>query len=292
VPSAATPPPKKLPRALLERLMKRGVIKREHPVLVAESTSNPSATDTTQTGAGWTVADLQQPVVQPQAASDLPPGWQEAVDLTYNHLYWFNTSTGERTWVKPSVQQPSPIPCTASTPAEASGGVGVMSAPPEVALELPAGWKEAVDPAIGVTYYFNRVLNKQQWTRPGAEGATAVAEEVQKPGAEGDGARFLSSETFTGAKGAAAPEATGDAGALWPSRAPVAMSLATSVKRKRLTPGEQQALRHHQAARGPGVDGLDPLDPSAYSNAPRCTSTGGLFSLSIFTVCTAKFSGA
>ena len=35
---------------------------------------------------------------------DLPPGWFEAVDTSYNHPYWYNPSTGERSWQRPQVR--------------------------------------------------------------------------------------------------------------------------------------------------------------------------------------------
>ena len=34
--------------------------------------------------------------------SSLPEGWSSAVDPTYNHVYYFNVSTGQRTWEKPA----------------------------------------------------------------------------------------------------------------------------------------------------------------------------------------------
>ena len=32
----------------------------------------------------------------------LPEGWSSALDPTYNHVYYFNVSTGQRTWEKPA----------------------------------------------------------------------------------------------------------------------------------------------------------------------------------------------
>lgn len=37
------------------------------------------------------------------ASEALPQGWFEAIDPTYNHPYWYNPTTGERTWQKPQV---------------------------------------------------------------------------------------------------------------------------------------------------------------------------------------------
>lgn len=44
-----------------------------------------------------------------------------------------------------------------------------------------------------------------------------------------------------------------------------ASAAPAAPKRKRLTPAEEQALRHRKTQ-----DGLDPMDPSSYSSAPRC----------------------
>ncbi len=41
----------------------------------------------------------------PAAAEKLPEGWFEAVDPTYNHPYWYNPSSGERTWERPKVRR-------------------------------------------------------------------------------------------------------------------------------------------------------------------------------------------
>ncbi len=60
------------------------------------------------------------------SAEPLPPNWHEAVDPTYNHPYYYNPTTGERSWVRPKVLPP-----------------------------LAPGWEEAKDPASGVPYYFN-----------------------------------------------------------------------------------------------------------------------------------------
>lgn len=43
------------------------------------------------------------------AASDaLPEGWAQALDPTYNHVYYYNSSTGERTWERPKPKAPAP----------------------------------------------------------------------------------------------------------------------------------------------------------------------------------------
>ena len=70
------------------------------------------------------------------SSSNLTSGWFEAVDPTYNHPYWYNPSTGERAWTRPT-----------------AGGSKAVAVP--AADGLPAGWSETTDPASGTVYYFN-----------------------------------------------------------------------------------------------------------------------------------------
>ena len=70
------------------------------------------------------------------SSSDLAPGWFEAVDPTYNHPYWYNPTTGERSWTRSS-----------------AGGSKAAAVP--AADGLPAGWSETTDPVSGTVYYFN-----------------------------------------------------------------------------------------------------------------------------------------
>jgi hypothetical protein len=67
----------------------------------------------------WPAAAAAAAVPQPLGAvSDLPNGWYAAVDPTYNTTYYYNPSSGERSWERP-------------------------------AAPLPQGWVEATDPASG-----------------------------------------------------------------------------------------------------------------------------------------------
>ena len=45
----------------------------------------------------------------------LPEGWSSAVDPAYNHVYYFNVSTGQRTWEKPAA---APKAAPAQPPAQ------------------------------------------------------------------------------------------------------------------------------------------------------------------------------
>jgi len=64
----------------------------------------------------------------------LPDGWEAACDSTTQKTYYYNRTTGERTWEKP--------------------------------LFLPEGWSSAQDEATGKTYYYNTTTNETRWERP------------------------------------------------------------------------------------------------------------------------------
>jgi len=79
----------------------------------------------------------------------------EAFDEQYKHPYWYNHSTGERTWIRPEVSAQPP--------------------PPAVPPPLQPGWQQAQDPGSGRTYYYNTALGQTQWTPPSAGGAAPAA---------------------------------------------------------------------------------------------------------------------
>jgi len=86
----------------------------------------------------------------PAAPDALPPGWAAAVDPAYNHTYYYNAATGERTWERPR----GGAALGAAAPA-APRNAEARLAPPGSGLALPAGWAEARDPASGVPYFYN-----------------------------------------------------------------------------------------------------------------------------------------
>jgi WW domain len=87
---------------------------------------------------------LPSPVVQTLSAvsGGLPPGWAAALDTRYNTTYFYNASTGERTWQRPATEATPP---------------------------LPTGWAEGTDPRSGTAYYYNASTGVRQWQRPGGE---------------------------------------------------------------------------------------------------------------------------
>lgn len=241
---------KQLPAALLARLKKRGIVRDAGGGAAA---AEPAATRGETGEAGGA------------AAQELPLGWQEAFDTTYNHPYWFNASTGERSWVRPGAAAPSGAPADTAE----AGGAAEDEAP------LPPGWKAAQDPRTGITYYSNRALNVTQWTRPEGPAAVAASGAPADLALDADGdANFLAASAFKGAKpGYVFKKGTAglgyyrddDAGrdASGTGRAAAA---DPAVKRKRVLPIEQQAKRHQKR----GTSSFhDPMDPSSYSDAPK-----------------------
>ncbi|BDA42301.1 probable polyglutamine-binding protein 1 at C-terminar half [Coccomyxa sp. Obi] len=261
---AAAPAKKELPPLLRARLAKRGILPQAEAGAPVAS-SAPVAAQPTASAAPVAAAPA---AVAPAASSSepLPEGWSEAVDPTYNHPYWYNVSTGERTWVRPKPVAKAPAPAAAS---------GMAKAPPPPKMTgtpLPLGWSEAVAPDTGLPYYFNAATGQTQWERP-----TAAA---------GLSGPFVPSATFTGrvegyvfkmgAKGlgyyhdvplagepAAAPQAAAPAAAMQ-------MAVAAAAEpRERLNRREviaaQQERRHASRRQR---DEIDPMDPSAYSDAP------------------------
>ena len=63
-----------------------------------------------------------------------PNGWEEAVDETTKSKFYFNRSTGERSWKYPS--------------------------------GLPPNWESVKDQKSGKVYYFNRVTSETRWSTP------------------------------------------------------------------------------------------------------------------------------
>jgi len=197
----------------------------------------------------------------------LPPGWHEAIDPRYNnHPYWYHPATGERTWERPR--------------------------------GLPPGWMDAVDPATGVMYFYNHGTGQRQWERPGTEAAAAAAAGGLPPGQP----EFLPSPTFAGARpGFKFTAGKYGVGYYWDDpvrahqerhKAPVAATISArpvpsvgpaaddegegegGPKKTRAEKiAEMQAARNANRGRNRGgsrkEEELDPMDPAAYSDAPR-----------------------
>ncbi|WIA09323.1 hypothetical protein OEZ85_008730 [Tetradesmus obliquus] len=198
-------------------------------------------------------------------------------------VYYFNPATGERTWERP-------------------------------AAALPAGWVEAVDPNSGVKYYCNAQLGLTQWERPTAAGAAppaaaaasaaafipAAAFEGAKPGyvfkQDASGLGYyrdvgpFAVNTAAGSTGIGAAAAVTAHLAAPAQRRPVvnaAPDVADDDEARGPRKSRQEQIAERQAARNAALarqgrsrakerDELDPMDPSAYSDAPRGGWSTGL----------------
>ena len=125
-------PARELPPALKARLQARGILRLAQ---VASESAVAAAAKQEAAAAGAAAghfAAAAYAVPDPDAVASsgastelpLPPGWFGSMDPTYHRVYYYNPSTGERSWERP-------LP------------------------GLPSGWAEAKDPASGVTYYYN-----------------------------------------------------------------------------------------------------------------------------------------
>ncbi|KAK9819918.1 hypothetical protein WJX72_003950 [[Myrmecia] bisecta] len=254
---------KELPPLLRQRLMARGILpKSEEPA----STSSPHTA----------------PAAAASTGPPLPAGWFEAVDPTYKHAYYYNPTTGERSWTRPQVSQPAPAAML--TPS---------LAPPPSASALPPGWAQGVDPNSGHVYYYNAGTGTTQWERPVAAAAATAAFASNEP--------FQPSAAFTGRrpgyvftmgqKGlgyykdepAAAAEGNAVSAAIERRAAAAAAAQHMSAVASGSTSRVVNSAPHIEPSRPPAgrrgrrqADDLDPMDPAAYSDAPRGGWSTGL----------------
>jgi len=108
----------------------------------------PEATPTPEP----TPAPAAAPAPAAEADPDaLPPGWTEHVDPRSGKTYYYNKSTKETSWKKPTASSAAP-----AAPAAPAGD------------ELPPGWAECTDPSSGKVYYYNKSTKETSWKRPHA----------------------------------------------------------------------------------------------------------------------------
>ena len=81
-------------------------------------------------------------LLQSRQQSTLPPGWEQATDVATKQPYYFNRTTGERSWERPQLQ-------------------------PEVSSNETTGseWNAATDATTGKTYYYNGA-GETRWDDP------------------------------------------------------------------------------------------------------------------------------
>jgi WW domain len=105
------------------------------------------------------------PSVVPSQLSPPTEQWESATDPATGNTYYYNASTGERTWTKPGQVSKA----TMETNQEARPDT---AAPKESQLDegstnpLPTGWKTATDPASGKEYYYHAATGQTSWEFP------------------------------------------------------------------------------------------------------------------------------
>ncbi|KAG2439337.1 hypothetical protein HXX76_004696 [Chlamydomonas incerta] len=260
-----------LPPALRARLLARGVIKdapptpQQQPHHDAPAHANgarpplaPPPGPPPVVRAHYSSAPA--PPTPTLAEEPLLPGWYESMDPRYMRAYFYNPTTGERIWLRPI-------------------------------KSLPRGWAFGTCPATGVTYYYNPRTGERTWAKPvqqdflpspsfiGAKigfvfkkGAQGVGYYVDDPARALAEARAAAATARVGPpsigptpRGGAAADEDGDGGA----------------RKSRLEAiAEEQRRRNEARGKVPknkkAEDELDPMDPAAYSDAPRGGWSTGL----------------
>lgn len=80
-----------------------------------------------------------------QATTMMPAGWEAAVSSSDGKEYYYNRSTGERTWTRP--QEPTTKASDNNT-------------------NSTIVWKTAIDPSTLKTYYYNAETSETVWEKP------------------------------------------------------------------------------------------------------------------------------
>ncbi|KAL3782536.1 hypothetical protein HJC23_005210 [Cyclotella cryptica] len=114
-------------------------------------------------------------------------GWESAKDPNSGKIYYFQRSTNERRWNKPSVQTQSLGTSTVVSDALVLGASTATLLPSKVeeTLEpelITAGWEVAKDSNSGKTYFFRRSTNERSWTKPSVLSKADDDDNDQLPG--------------------------------------------------------------------------------------------------------------
>ncbi|KAK9863041.1 hypothetical protein WJX84_006299 [Apatococcus fuscideae] len=234
------PSKKKLPAALAKRLQARGILPK-----VKES----SALAQTPSSNGVSVSPVAVPGAStPSSGAPLPAGWFEAIDATYRAPYFYNPSTGERSWQRP--------------------------APP------------ANRAAARHVYFYNTTTGQRQWERPeGSRPAGPFQPSATFAGLR-PGYLFTMGPKGLGyyqdQPGMAAELNVAQPKALATVAAKQPPAVAAEQDGPRIPASVRaQAARHEALAAQRGGGGKarafsDPMDPSSYSDAPKGKWSTGL----------------
>lgn len=251
-----------LPEFLKQRLKARGILKND-------SNSEARRQDSSEAG-----------VAKMESTSALPPGWLEAKDPETSSIYFYNQSTGQSQWERPTTK-------------------AAVYLPPPL---LPSDWQEATDSTTGQKYYYNLKTNESTWERPmpvkKPEDGDVSGSLLRKcAGCWGWGHGLVQSWGYcnhcTRVLNVTIPDSLssvpendrGEPAFRYKWQADIAAAVEAEATKMdtnaeptrkdtkpRLTskPPFAKFSKKDQRRRGPSeTDELDPMDPSSYSDAPR-----------------------
>lgn len=261
--AAAVSGKRELPPAMRARLAARGILPKE------DGAGDSAATGSSSSSEG-----------------PLPPGWYQAKDATYHQTYYYHPASGERSWTRPKSALPAgwtegkdPVSGVTYYYSAASGQTQ-WERPTAAAAAPPAAMAPAAAPAYAAP---------APWQ---AAGGTAAAVQPQAD-------LFLPAVQFGGARPGyvfrTGPSGPGyyldrpDTNRLLGERTPATHEIHPPVRAAAAVVGggsgrpplggAGSAVGGAAAKRGrfePRGQAVDPMDPSAYSDAPRGKWSSGL----------------
>lgn len=141
---------KPLPEALAARLKARGILPSDEDKPTSSSGAKRLRREEDEEDQGGTPTDPEE--------KPLPSGWKAKMDKKYGKMYYYNKSLNKTQWERPT--EPVVEVCDAKP----------RPPPPPPKKKplgpLPPGWDAARDPASGREYYFNSHTQQTSWERP------------------------------------------------------------------------------------------------------------------------------
>ncbi|XP_019175111.1 PREDICTED: uncharacterized protein LOC109170440 isoform X2 [Ipomoea nil] len=123
---------KELPEFLKKKLRDRGILK-DGPTMDHSIPANK-------------IQRSEMLPSQRMPLAELPPGWIEAHDPASGATYYYDESTGKSQWERPTV------------------AASVLDS--TLPSQLPENWQEFIDETTGQKYYYNTLTNVSQWENP------------------------------------------------------------------------------------------------------------------------------
>ncbi|CAI9291786.1 unnamed protein product [Lactuca saligna] len=190
------------------------------------------------------------------APSTLPPGWIESRDPTSGCVFYYNEKSGKSQWEKP---------------VGTSTSLNTQPASPSFLLE---DWQEVLDETSGCKYYYNSKTNVSQWEHPQKKAADLSQQvnmvesvDIKKCcGCGGWGVGLVQSWGYCChcTRVLNLPESQ------YLSMIAASQHQASNDATKSRKPPSGKGNKKEGKKRGFAEDDeVDPMDPSAYSDAPR-----------------------